>query len=230
MLNEDTFSNAFCSVCDDRYEYVEYFTVVIVLHLTFVVKTRIGQWSAIKAYLRFIGSHCIFNYSITSIKGYYWWRTIQSWILKTITWIDYEYIFIVLPTIHAHAYVVFVVMLSSHGGVSMGYCKEDHDDVIHWKHFLRYWPFVRIIHRSPVNAPHNGQWRGTLMLSLNCAWINGWVNNREAGDLRRHRAHYGVIVMRNSIANALELRLSCTNPSVWWFIYSKSSTLLLHII
>ena len=28
-----------------------------------------------------------------------------------------------------------------------------------------------------------------------CAWINGWVNNREAGDLRCHRAHYDVIVM-----------------------------------
>ena len=26
-------------------------------------------------------------------------------------------------------------------------------------------------------------------------WINGWVNNREAGDLWRHRAHYDVIVM-----------------------------------
>ena len=34
------------------------------------------------------------------------------------------------------------------------------------------------------------------MFSLICAWINGWVNNREAGDLRRHRAHYDVIVMR----------------------------------
>ena len=30
-------------------------------------------------------------------------------------------------------------------------------------------------------------------------WINGWVNNREAGDLRRHRAHYDAIVMRNVI-------------------------------
>ena len=28
-------------------------------------------------------------------------------------------------------------------------------------------------------------------------WINGWVNNREAGDLRRHRAHYDVIVVLN---------------------------------
>ena len=34
------------------------------------------------------------------------------------------------------------------------------------------------------------------MFSLICAWINGWVNNREAGDLRRHRAHYDVTVMK----------------------------------
>ena len=70
-----------------------------------------------------------------------------------------------------------------------------HDDVIKWKHFPRYWPFVRGIHRSPVNSPHKGQWRGALMLSLICVWINGWINNREAGDLRCYRAHYDVIVM-----------------------------------
>ena len=29
-----------------------------------------------------------------------------------------------------------------------------------------------------------------------CAWINGWVNDREAGDFRRHRPHYDIIVMR----------------------------------
>ena len=33
------------------------------------------------------------------------------------------------------------------------------------------------------------------MFYLICASINGWVNNRKAGDLRRHRAHYDVIVM-----------------------------------
>ena len=48
--------------------------------------------------------------------------------------------------------------------------------------FPRYWPFVRGIHRPPVNSPHKGQWRGALMLSLICAWMNGWVNTREAGD------------------------------------------------
>ena len=70
-----------------------------------------------------------------------------------------------------------------------------HDDVIKWKHFPRYWPFVRGIHRSPLNSPHKGQWRGALMFSLNCARINGWVNKRAAGDLRRYHAHYDVIVM-----------------------------------
>ena len=35
-----------------------------------------------------------------------------------------------------------------------------HDDVIKWKNFPRHWPFVRGIHRSPVNSPHKDQWRG----------------------------------------------------------------------
>ena len=70
------------------------------------------------------------------------------------------------------------------------------DDVIKWKHFPRYWPIVRGIHRSPVNSPHKGQWRRVLMFSLICARINGIVNNCKAGDLRRHRTHYGVIVMK----------------------------------
>ena len=65
-----------------------------------------------------------------------------------------------------------------------------HDDVTKWKHLPRYWSFVREIHRSPVNSPHKGQWRGALMFTLICTRINGWVNNREAGDLRRNRAHY----------------------------------------
>ena len=56
------------------------------------------------------------------------------------------------------------------------------DVVIKWKHFPRYWPFVRGIHRSTVNSPHKSQWRGALMFSFICAQVNGWVNKREAGD------------------------------------------------
>ena len=69
-----------------------------------------------------------------------------------------------------------------------------HDDVIKWKHFPRYWPFLWVIHRSPETSQHKGHWRGALMFSLICACINGWVNNREAGDLRRSHAYYNVIV------------------------------------
>ena len=74
--------------------------------------------------------------------------------------------------------------------------RHKHDDVIKWKHFPRYWPFVRGIHQSPVNSSHKGQWRGALMFSLICVWINGWVNNCEAGDFRRHLVHYDVTIMK----------------------------------
>ena len=70
-----------------------------------------------------------------------------------------------------------------------------HDDVIKWKHFSRYWPFVRGIHRSPVDSLHERKWRRALMFSLICAWTNVWANNRDAGDLRRYCAHYDVTLM-----------------------------------
>ena len=152
-----------------------------------------------------------------------------------------------------------------------------HDDVIKWKHFPRYWPFVRGIYRSPLISPHNrpvarsfdvffdlrlnkqlnkqsrgwwfetlsrslwrhcnvslegmidtcsnnsyisttlrvsfmmtssigntfcvtdplwgestgkSQWSEALRFSSICAVRNGWANNRDAGYLGRHRAHY----------------------------------------
>ena len=91
-----------------------------------------------------------------------------------------------------------------------------HDDVIKWKIFPHYWPFVRGIHRSPVNSQQKGQWRGALIFSLICVWwINGWVNNREAGDLRRYRAHYDVTVMNVAWVNTEK-----TDPGhpwqYWW--------------
>ena len=77
----------------------------------------------------------------------------------------------------------------------LGFAMSSHDDVIKCTHFPRYWPFVRGIHRSSVNSTHKGQWRGALMFSLICVWINGWVNNREAGDLGWYRVHYDISVM-----------------------------------
>ena len=72
-----------------------------------------------------------------------------------------------------------------------------HDDVIKWKHFPCYLPFVMGIHRSPVDSPRKDQWRGALMFSVICAWTNDWSNNRDAGDLRRHRAHSDVTIMQH---------------------------------
>ena len=80
-----------------------------------------------------------------------------------------------------------------------GQFTHTHDDVIKWKHFPRYWPFVRGIHRSPVNSLHKGQWRRALMFTLICVWIDGRVNNHKAGYLKRYRAHYDVIVMSTGI-------------------------------
>ena len=74
-----------------------------------------------------------------------------------------------------------------------------------WRHqmeaFLRYWPFVRGINRSPVNSRQKGQWRGALMFSLICARTNTWANHRDAGDLRRHCFHYDVTVMNWSLSS-----------------------------
>ena len=80
-----------------------------------------------------------------------------------------------------------------------------HDDVIKWRHFPRYWPFVRGTHRPSVNSPHKNQWRVALMFPLICAWTNGCANNREAGDLRHHCAHYDVTVMNLVIFSSYEM-------------------------
>ena len=64
-----------------------------------------------------------------------------------------------------------------------------------WNIFPRYWSFVRGIHHWPVNSPHKDQWRGALIFSFISAWTNSSTHNGEAGDLRRHRTQYDVIVI-----------------------------------
>ena len=96
--------------------------------------------------------------------------------------------------LYTHSVAIFVEILSAILD-DVIWSSNGHDGVIKWKHFPRYWPFVWGNHRSPVNSPHKGQWRRALLLSLIYAWTNSWVNNQEAGDLRRHRTHYDVIAM-----------------------------------
>ena len=83
----------------------------------------------------------------------------------------------------------------------LSYCQvEEKISVEPWEAMVmssngNIFAFVQGIHRSPVNSPHKSQWCGTLMFSLIFAWINDWVNNCEAGDLRCHLAHYDITVM-----------------------------------
>ena len=72
---------------------------------------------------------------------------------------------------------------------------QGHDDVITWKHFPFYRPFVKGIRRSPVDSFHKVKWRQAFIFSLICALTNGWASHRDAGDLRSHCANNDVTVM-----------------------------------
>ena len=137
-----------------------------------------STWQTI---LRFWQSECCVNHILPVIKD-------------EITLAVYIFIPCVSPNIH--------------NTTSNAQDDKCHNDVINWKPFPRYWSFVQGIHRSPVNSPHKGQWRGASMFSLICAWINGCVN-RKAGDLRRHRHHDDVIVMAQLIT-------LCNVGDIWW--------------
>ena len=84
-------------------------------------------------------------------------------------------------------------------------------------------------HQSPVNSPHKGQWRKALMFSLICTWTNGWVNNRDAGDLRCYQPHYDVTVMRywdictvrTHIYSTITLKVK---PCYCWYFFIMQST------
>ena len=85
------------------------------------------------------------------------------------------------------------------------------------------------IHRSPVNSPYKGQRPGDLMFSLICAWINGWVNNVEADDLRCHHAHYDITAMllHQRVTYLLYIPWNMhTVSTLWRFVAAISQTTL----
>ena len=114
-------------------------------------------------------------------------------------WLNYGHIYVSLSLNELTSGISYLICSVYYASRALALLSINHDDVIKWKHCPRYWPFVRGIHRSPVNSPHKGQWRWALMFSLICARINGWVNNGEVGDSRRHRAHCNVIVMYHGL-------------------------------
>ena len=71
-----------------------------------------------------------------------------------------------------------------------------------WRHQIEPFSALQALcagnSKAPENSPYGDQWRGTLMFSLICVWINDWVNTREAGDLRHPRGHYDVNILINA--------------------------------
>ena len=61
------------------------------------------------------------------------------------------------------------------------------------------------IHRSPVNSPHKGQWRGALMFSLICAWTNSWANNEDAVALIMTSLQWSEIAFQLYYINACKI-------------------------
>ena len=78
---------------------------------------------------------------------------------------------------------------------------EDEDNPC-WRHQMETFSALLAIcvGTSPVTdefSAQKKQWRGALMFSLMCAWINGWVNDGEVGDLRRQRVTVMHILKQN---------------------------------
>ena len=68
-----------------------------------------------------------------------------------------------------------------------------------WRHQME--TFSALLAICAGNSPVSGEFPSQRPVTrsfdffLICTWINGWVNNRKAGDLRCHRVHYDVSVM-----------------------------------
>ena len=174
---------------------------------------RLDEWARLQSWARIIpaAQRPFFWYRINLIlawtSNYIYHKDENSYPFPDFNFIElWDWISNIIPHFTGHVITyLYMLVLKLFRRIKRGSRLQSiswlfmHDDFIKWKHFPRYRPFVRGIHRPPVNSPHKGQWRGALMFSLIYTWINGWVNNGEAGDLRRHRAHYDVTVMLGSL-------------------------------
>ena len=89
--------------------------------------------------------------------------------------------------------------------------------VLWWRHQMKLFSALLAFSagNSPLNSPHKGQWLGALILSLIFAWTSGLVDNRDAGDLRRHGALYDVTVI------ILNFKILVMDIDIVWYIHSS---------
>ena len=88
-----------------------------------------------------------------------------------------------------------------------------HNDVIKWKHFPRYYLYGEFTGNRRI--PRTKATDVELWCVFILAWINGWVNNGEAGDLRHHRTHYDVTVIRQMTVRYWWFTIRMAHYTVW---------------
>ena len=99
---------------------------------------------------------------------------------------------------------------------------KNHGDVIKWKHFPCYWPFVRRIHQSPVNSTHKGQWCGALMFCSTCALnkqLWGWWFETPSRSLWHCNVYIIVLSRYNEVA---------FNTAIFFLYYFVLCLIFLH--
>ena len=98
-----------------------------------------------------------------------------------------------------------------------------HDGCSWWRHQMETFP--ALLSLCAGNAPVTGEFPAqrpvtrSFNVFLICLWINDWVNNREAGDLRHHCAHYEVTVMYIEVRRCLSLSLLWFQLRIMWNMY-----------
>ena len=94
-----------------------------------------------------------------------------------------------------------------------------HDDVIKWKHFPRYWPFMRGIHRSPANSPHKVPATQSFDVFFDLRLINrlskqwwGWWFETPLLTLWRHCNLYSSQLLHRHWASVTTAHCQCCSP------------------
>ena len=114
--------------------------------------------------------------------------------------------------------------------------RKNNGDVMTWKGFPHYWPFVGGIERWPMDSFHKWQvmWTFDIFL-LASVWTNCWKHNRRACELRHIDAHLTSLrwAMNSFVTLKWNTRVITSDlyhlNGLWkypnrWIIHAKSST------
>ena len=151
-------------------------TVPVLLSLVISQQWQLQNWHC-KLNLQRRPTPQIYLPAVKAVQGDCQWR----WKFSSVTWAQHR----VRPASHNRA-ISYLTLRLCNSLPTLSMMTSSNGDIFRVTGHLC----------GEFTGPHKGQWRGALMFSLICVWINVWVNNREADDLRRYRSHCDVIVMQ----------------------------------